>query len=67
MSRIGMNPARGKYSDYRPANVTVAILVHVPHLAGYFEHRLEVVKICLKSILQHTRSPMDLLVFNNGS
>ena len=67
MSRIGMNPARGKYSDYRPAKVTVAILVHVPHLAGYFEHRLEVVKICLKSILQNTRSPMDLLVFNNGS
>ncbi|MEW6566795.1 MAG: glycosyltransferase family A protein [Chloroflexota bacterium] len=62
-----MNPARGRFTDYRPARVTVAVLVHIPHLAGYFEQRLDVLKVCLGSILEHTDQPYDLLVFNNGS
>jgi glycosyltransferase involved in cell wall biosynthesis len=62
-----MNPSRGKVSDYRPAQVTVAILVYVPHLTGYFEHRMEVVQLCLTSVLENTHTPVDLLIFNNGS
>lgn len=67
MARIGMNPARGHTTDYRPARVTVAVLVYVPHLVGYFKERLEVLKLCLGSILENTDQPYDLLVFNNGS
>ncbi len=67
MARVGMNPARGRLSSYRPARVTVAVLVHIPHLAGYFEQRLDVLKVCLTSILEHTDQPYDLLVFDNAS
>ncbi|MGH2627226.1 MAG: glycosyltransferase family A protein [Anaerolineales bacterium] len=67
MPRVGMNPARHRTSSYRPAPVTVAVLVYLPHLSGYFEHRLEVVKLCLESLLLHTDPPYDLLVFDNGS
>ena len=67
MSRTGMNPARTKHSTYRPARVTVAVLVHIPNLTGFYEHRLEVLKACLDSILQNTTSPYDLLVFDNAS
>jgi glycosyltransferase involved in cell wall biosynthesis len=67
MTRIGMNPARNRISDYRPARVTVAVLVYIPYLSGYFEHRLEVLKLCLMSIQKHTEIPYDLLVFDNGS
>jgi glycosyltransferase involved in cell wall biosynthesis len=67
MTRIGMNPARDRISDYRPARVTVAVLVYIPYLTGYFEHRLEVLKLCLLSIQKHTEIPYDLLVFDNGS
>lgn len=67
MARIGMNPARGKFSTYRPARVTVAVLVHIPHFSGYFEGRMEVLRACLGSILAHTDEPYDLLVFDNGS
>ena len=65
--RVGMNPARGKYSDYRPARVTVAILVHIPHHTGYFAGRMDVLRACLTSLIENTREPYDLLVFNNGS
>jgi hypothetical protein len=62
-----MNPARTKRTDYRPARVTVAVLVHVPHLTGYYEHRWPVLRACLDSIRQHTEVPFDLFVFDNGS
>lgn len=67
MSRTGMNPARNRVSEYSPARVTVAVLVYLPYQQGYFEHRLEVVKLCLQSIWNNTRYPYDLLVFDNGS
>lgn len=67
MPRVGMNPARHRMSNYRPARVTVAVLVYLPHLSGYFERRLEVVKLCLESLLRHTDPPYDLLLFDNGS
>ena len=67
MPRIGMNPSRGKKSDYIPARVTVAVLTYVPNSLGYFENRLEVTKTCLQSILKHTSVPYDLMVFDNGS
>ena len=67
MPRIGMNPNRGKKSDYLPARVTVAVLTYLPNALGYFENRLEVTKTCLQSILKHTSVPFDLMVFDNGS
>jgi hypothetical protein len=67
MSRLGMNPGRGKASAYRPARITAAVLVHIPHFAGYFEGRLPVLIACLTSLVEHTSVPLDLLVFDNAS
>ena len=67
MTRIGINPARHRVSAYRPARITVAMLVYLPHLQGYFEHRLEVVKLSLSSLLRHSDVGYDLMVFDNGS
>lgn len=67
MTRIGMNPARRRYSSYRPARVTLAVLVYLPHMQGYFEHRLDVIKLSLATLLKHTQEEHDLLVFDNGS
>jgi len=67
MVRIGVNPARDQKSEYRPAPVTVACVVHIPALVGYHTHRLDILKLCLASILQHTPRPFDLMVLDNGS
>lgn len=66
MARIGMNPARHRKTDYIPARVTVAMLVYLPHLSGYFEHRFDVVRLSIASLLANTNMPFDLLVFDNG-
>ncbi len=67
MTRIGMNPARNRVSDYRPARVTIAVLIYLPHLTGYFENRLDVVRLSLESLFFNTYEPYDLLVFDNAS
>ena len=67
MTRIGINPARNRQSDYRPARVTVAFLVYLPLLTGYFENRLEVVRLSLESLFRNTETAYDLLVFDNAS
>jgi glycosyltransferase involved in cell wall biosynthesis len=67
MARIGMNPARHRKTDYQPSEVTVAVLVYIPHLSGYFQHRFEVLKLCLGTLLKHTDVPYDLMVFDNAS
>jgi hypothetical protein len=67
MPRIGVNPSRGKTLDFSPARTTVAVLVYAPHQAGYFQHRLDVTRMTIESILANTSEPFDLLVFDNGS
>jgi len=67
MGRFGVSPTRNKQSGYRPARVTVAVLTFIPELEGYYRHRLEVLRVCLESILRNTDGEYDLIVFDNGS
>ena len=67
MARVGINPARNRVTSYRPSRITVAMLVYVPYLEGYFRDRLEVLKLSLASLIKHTDVPYDLMVMDNGS
>jgi glycosyltransferase involved in cell wall biosynthesis len=67
MPRTGINPSRGKLSDYRPSRVTLAVLTFIPDLSGYFQHRFEVMRLSLESLIAHSPAGTDLLVFDNGS
>lgn len=67
MPRIGMNPSRNRQADFQPARVTLAMLTHLPEEAGYFEHRFEVTRLSIESLLATTPQPFDLMVFDNAS
>ncbi len=67
MARLGTNPSRGKTLDFTPPRVTVAVLVYEPNQLGYFQHRLDVTKLTINSIIKNTQKPFELLVFDNGS
>jgi glycosyltransferase involved in cell wall biosynthesis len=67
MPRTGINPARGRTSDYRPSRVTLAMLTHIPALSGYFQHRFDVTRLSLESLIRNSPPGTDLLVFDNGS
>jgi hypothetical protein len=65
--RVGQNPAKSVQGVPQPADVTVAVVVYIPFLGGYYEHGLEVLKVCLESIIANTDMPFDLMVFDNAS
>ncbi len=65
--RIGQNPAKSIREVPQPQRVTVALITYIPFLGGYYAQSLEVLKVCLQSILQNTGQPYDLLVFDNAS
>jgi glycosyltransferase involved in cell wall biosynthesis len=67
MARIGINPARGKLAVERPQRITITMVTYLPELSGYFEHRLEVLRLSLASLTAHTSLPHDLMIFDNGS
>lgn len=67
MARIGINPTRNKFSDYRPARVTLVVLTYIPHLEGYFKQKFEILQLTISSLVANTAVPYDLLVFDNGS
>jgi glycosyltransferase involved in cell wall biosynthesis len=65
--RIGQNPAKFVNEVAQPAKITVAVITYIPFLGGYYAESLDVLKLCLDSILQNTDLPYDLLVFDNAS
>ena len=65
--RVGQNPAKFIESVDQPEPVTVAVLIYIPFLEGYYSQSLEVLKTCLDSLWQNTLQPYDLLVFDNAS
>lgn len=65
--RLGQNPAKSIEHVPQPAPVTVAIVTYIPFLSGYYAESLEVLKVCLESLYQHTPQPYDLLIFDNAS
>ena len=67
MPRIGMNPSRNRDSGLAPARVTAAVLTHVPHGEGYFEHRFEVLRLCIESLITTAGDAVDIMIFDNAS
>ncbi len=66
--RVGKAPTRLQKIEYRPARVTICVLVFIPEEFGYYQQRLDILKVCLASIVNNTPpKTYDLLVFDNGS
>jgi glycosyltransferase involved in cell wall biosynthesis len=65
--RIGQNPAKSVPYVAQPERVTVAVVIYIPVLGGYYAQSLEVFKVCLNSLWEHTELPFDLMVFDNAS
>ncbi len=65
--RVGQNPAKNIKTVIKPQRITVAVLNYIPNQQGYFAESFAVLQRCLGSILENTRVPYDLMLFDNGS
>ena len=64
--RFGKNPYKSA-DAYIPKKITIAMLTYIPNLSGYFEHRFDILKLSINSLLKNTSGDFDFLVFDNGS
>lgn len=67
MGRAGTNPMQWISEVHEPAKITIATIVYIPYLSGYWENSLDVFQICINSILDSVDTTFDLMVFDNGS
>lgn len=65
--RFGQNPAKKIDEVAQPERITVALITYIPFLSGYYAQSLDVLRVCLGSLVAHTTRPFDLLVFDNAS
>ena len=64
--RIGWNTHKVR-SPKPHARITAAVVTYVPEEVGYFQDRLDVIKLSLASLVKHADLPIDLMVFDNAS
>lgn len=67
MPRIGSNPQKQLDREFDPKDVSVCMMVYIPELKGYWEQSLDVLKVCISSLLLNTAEEFDLIVLDNGS
>lgn len=65
--RIGMNPSKRFPAAAVPNDVTVVTVTYIPELSNFWTQSLDVLKVCLGSLLNNTRRDFDLMVFDNNS
>lgn len=69
MPRVGKHPLKvtGMVDHVTPAPITIVTIVYIPMQEGYWENSLAVLKKFFESLMAHTPSPFDVMVFDNGS
>lgn len=64
--RVGMNPMRSeRAAEFKPIALTA--VTHLPNLQGYHARRLEVIQVCLLSMVKHANEDHNLIIWDNGS
>lgn len=67
--RKGKNPAKleGENKNEQNNFHQIIVPVYLPELKGYYEHGLEILKLCVKSIYLTVHNKTFISVINNGS
>lgn len=65
--RTGFNPNKDKALEQSVFVHQVIIPVYLPNLDGYFKESLDVLKLCLQSVIATTHEKTFITVVNNGS
>lgn len=64
--RIGHNPKSKSTAD-NLQGIVFAVVTHLPNFTGYHEHRFEVVKTCLLSMVRNSGIQHSLVIWDNDS
>jgi hypothetical protein len=65
--REGINPAKVDHQLPEFGRHRVLVPVHVPHARGYHRHAIEILRLCLDSLIATTGDRACITVISNGS
>ena len=66
--RIGINPSKMvKDLNFNEPVITVCIINHIPVTEGYWKESINVLKVCLDSLISNTKLPINIYIFDNAS
>lgn len=65
--RVGINPQNHKDINFSVNSHRVIIPVYIPNLEGYFKDSLNVLKVCLESLLKTINSDTRISIISNAS
>ena len=65
--RLGNNPNKGKQAGAKLERVVFQVLTYLPNLEGYHSRRMDVIKMCLRSMIQGANMPYSLVIWDSGS
>ncbi len=66
--RSGSNPLKSQRSTPPPPpQITLCIINHIPSISGYWKESLDVLQLCINSVLENTECAVDLYIFDNDS
>jgi hypothetical protein len=65
--RVGFNPQKGKSLESSKYFHQVVIPVYIPNQEGYYKDGLEILKLCLDSLIKTIHHKTFITIVNNGS
>ncbi|PTT01702.1 glycosyltransferase family 2 protein [Flavobacterium sp. HMWF030] len=65
--RVGYNPHKDQINDESKYIHQIIIPVYIPNQDGYFKDSLEILKLCIESLLATTHQKTFITIANNGS
>lgn len=65
--RVGFNPNKGNKIQKNECYHQVVIPVHIPNLDGYYKEGLQILKLCIESLIKTSHTKTFISVIDNGS
>ncbi len=69
MARLGMSPQREKLNSRPPRRITLCMITHIPHLAGYYKDRIAITELSLNSMITNVSEDraFDVTILDQNS
>jgi len=69
MARLGKSPQRKKLNGRPPRRITLCMITHIPHLAGYYKDRMNITELSINSMLTNASKEreFDVTILDQNS
>lgn len=69
MARLGKSPQRELTNHRAPRKITLCMITHIPHIAGYYKDRMNITELSLQSMIENAgeNRVFDVVILDQNS